>query len=209
MTLEQSPLNYPLSERTQDIRQAGNSPLTGATRWLKRCQLQSCEFDEEIGRQLENERRRQMERATETGTEWVRKKGWVAESTLFCHSRRKTIPSHLSGRVNPARLGSRGGPSDQSSMHRPAETRFLHTCTQNPPPRAQRGNNTNRHKIRLCCVHMQIQHRKQRNNQWKCFSLMNSTIEGSVSNTHTHNRTKCTSHILQMYWSRGQTNYRR
>lgn len=68
MTFEESPLHYLRSERTQDIRQAGNLPLTGATRWLKHCQLQSCEFDEEIERELENERRRQMERATETVT---------------------------------------------------------------------------------------------------------------------------------------------
>lgn len=164
MTLEQSPLHYLRSERTQDIRQAGYSPLTGATRWLKHCQLQSCKFAEEIERELENERRRQMERATATVTEWVKKRGWVAESTLFCHYRRKTIPSHLSVSVNPTRLGSIGGPCDQSSMHRPAEARFLHTCARNPPQRTWRGNKTS--TLHLSCFQVQIQRTKQRKNQF-------------------------------------------
>lgn len=153
MTFEQSPSHYLRSERTQDIRQAGNLPLTGATRWLKHCQLQSCEFDEEIERELGNERRRQMERATEPVTEWVGKKGWVAESTIFCHFCHKTIPSHLSGRVNSTRLCSIG-PSDQSAKHRLAESRFLHTCTPNPripPERGKEITQTNNTKS-ICYV---------------------------------------------------------
>lgn len=69
MTFQQSPLGNLQSKHSGDTREAGNSALTGATRSLKRCQLQLCDFDEEIERELEKERRRQMERAFETVTE--------------------------------------------------------------------------------------------------------------------------------------------
>lgn len=66
MTFEQSPLHYLQSKHTQDIREAGNLPLTQAAQSLKHCQLQLYEFEGEIERMRARKRERQMERTTET-----------------------------------------------------------------------------------------------------------------------------------------------